>query len=160
MPAPPPPDEERRLRALQGLQLLDTPPEERFDRYTRIASRLFDVPIALVSLVDRDRQWFKSRHGLDIVQTPREAAFCAHAILDGEVLQVPDALQDSRFADNPLVTGPPRVRFYAGAPLSAADGSRVGTLSLIDPRARELDEEQVALLRDLADLVEAELRTC
>jgi phosphoribosyl 1,2-cyclic phosphodiesterase/GAF domain-containing protein len=159
MPAPPPPDEERRLRALQGLQLLDTPPEERFDRYTRIASRLFDVPIALVSLVDRDRQWFKSRHGLDIVQTPREAAFCAHAILDREVLQVPDALQDPRFADNPLVTGPPRVRFYAGAPLSAADGSRVGTLSLIDPRARELDEEQVALLRDLADLVEAELRT-
>jgi GAF domain-containing protein len=157
IPAPLPPDEERRLLALQSLQLLDTPPEERFDRHTRIASRLFDVPIALVSLVDRDRQWFKSRHGLDAPETPRDAAFCAHAILDREVLQVSDALQDPRFADNPLVTGSPRVRFYAGAPLSAADGSRVGTLCLIDQRPRELDEQQLALLRDLADLVEAEL---
>jgi GAF domain-containing protein len=124
---------------------------------TRIASQLFDVPIALVSLVDRDRQWFKSRHGLEVSETPRETAFCAHAILGRTVLQVPDALQDSRFADNPLVTGPPRVRFYAGAPLAAADGSRVGTLCLIDQRARELDAQQLALLRDLADLVENEL---
>jgi phosphoribosyl 1,2-cyclic phosphodiesterase/CheY-like chemotaxis protein len=156
--APLPADEVQRLHALLSLNVLDTPPEERFDRYTRIAAGLFDVPIALVSLVDRDRQWFKSRHGLDVAQTPRDAAFCAHAILDRTVLQVPDALQDSRFADNPLVTGPPRVRFYAGAPLVAADGSRVGTLCLIDQRARELDAQQLALLRDLADLVEAELK--
>jgi phosphoribosyl 1,2-cyclic phosphodiesterase/CheY-like chemotaxis protein len=156
-PAPLPQDEEQRLLALHSMQVLDTPAEERFDRYTRIAAGLFDVPIALVSLVDRERQWFKSRHGLDATETPRETAFCAHAILARAALQVPDALQDPRFADNPLVTGAPRVRFYAGAPLAAADGSLVGTLCLIDQRARHLDEQQLGLLRDLADLVEAEL---
>jgi phosphoribosyl 1,2-cyclic phosphodiesterase/GAF domain-containing protein len=155
--AAPPPDEDRRLQALHGLRLLDTPAEERFDRYTRIAAGLFDVPIALVSLVDHDRQWFKSRHGLDATESPRDTAFCAHAILARSVMQVPDALQNPRFADNPLVVGPPRVRFYAGAPLSAADGSRVGTLCLIDRRPRELGSQQIGLLRDLADLVEAEL---
>jgi GAF domain-containing protein len=156
-PAPLPEDESRRLHTLQGLHVLDTLPEERFDRYTRIAAGLFDVSIALVSLVDRDRQWFKSRHGLEVGETPREAAFCAHAILGREVLQVPDALQDQRFADSPLVTGPPGVRFYAGAPLAAADGSLMGTLCVIDRRPRQLDEQQLGLLRDLADLVEAEL---
>jgi len=156
-PAPLPLDEEQRLQALLDMQVLDTPAEERFDRYTRIAAELFDVPIALVSLVDRERQWFKSRHGLEATETPRETAFCAHAILARAALQVPDALQDRRFADNPLVTGPPRVRFYAGAPLAAADGSLVGTLCLIDQRARQLDEQQLGLLRDLANLVEAEL---
>jgi phosphoribosyl 1,2-cyclic phosphodiesterase/CheY-like chemotaxis protein len=157
-PAPPPEDESKRLDALHRLHVLDTLPEERFDRYTRIAAALFDVPIALVSLVDQDRQWFKSRHGLEVGETPRETAFCAHAILDRAVLQVPDALRDPRFADNPLVTGPPRVRFYAGVPLAAADGSLVGTLCVVDHRPRQLDEEQVGLLRDLADLVEAELQ--
>ena len=137
--------------------MLDTPPEERFDRYTRIAAGLFDVPIAMVSLIDRDRQWFKSRHGFDVAETPRETAFCAHTILDRAVLQVPDALQDARFADNPVVAGPPRVRFYAGAPLAAPDGSLVGSLCLVDRRPRQLDEQQLTLLRDLADLVEAEL---
>ena len=137
--------------------MLDTPPEERFDRYTRIAAELFSVPTALISLVDRDRQWFKSRHGLEEAEQSRETAFCAHAILDHAMLLVPDALEDSRFADNPLVTGLPRVRFYAGAPLAAPDGSLVGTLCLIDQRARQLDEQQLGLLRDLADLVEAEL---
>jgi phosphoribosyl 1,2-cyclic phosphodiesterase/CheY-like chemotaxis protein len=156
-PAQLPPDEDQRLHALHSLQVLDTPTEERFDRYTRVAAALFDVPIVLVSLVDRDRQWFKSRHGLDVEETSRDTAFCAHAILEPTVLQIPDALQDARFADNPLVTGPPRVRFYAGAPLTAADGSRVGTLCLLDHRARHLDEPQLGLLRDLADLVEAEL---
>lgn len=156
-PAPLPLDEEQRLQALLDMQVLDTPAEERFDRYTRIAAELFDVPIALVSLVDRERQWFKSRHGLEVTETPRETAFCAHAILARAALQVPDTLQDPRFADNPLVTGPPRVRFYAGAPLAAADGSLVGTLCLIDQRARQLDEQQLGLLRDLANLVEAEL---
>jgi GAF domain-containing protein len=156
-PAPLATNEEQRLRTLQEMAVLDTPPEERFDRYTRIAAELFDVPIALVSLIDRDRQWFKSRHGLDVLETPRETAFCAHAILDHAVLQVADTLQDARFADNPLVTGDPRVRFYAGAPLAAADGSLVGTLCLIDQRARQLDDQQLSLLRDLADLVEAEL---
>ena len=156
-PAPLPQDEERRLEALHALRVLDTPPEERFDRYTRIAAGLFDVPIAMVSLIDRDRQWFKSRHGFDVAETPRETAFCAHTILDNAVLQVPDALQDERFADNPAVSGQPRVRFYAGAPLAAPDGSRVGSLCLIDGRPRQLDERQLTLLRDLADLVQAEL---
>ena len=156
-PAPLPPDEAQRLATLRGLHLLDTPAEERFDRYTRIAAGLFDMPIALVSLIDEDRQWFKSRHGTDIEQSPRDQAFCAHAILGGAVMQVPDALQDARFADNPLVTGATRVRFYAGAPLSTPDGSRVGTLCLIDQRARQLDAQQMGLLRDLADLVEVEL---
>jgi CheY-like chemotaxis protein len=156
-PAPLPDDEADRLQALHNLRVLDTPPEARFDRYTRIAAELFDVPIALVSLVDRDRQWFKSRHGLEASESPRETAFCAHAILDEEVMQVPDALGDERFADNPLVTGPPRMRFYAGAPLAAADGSLVGTLCVIDRRSRQLDQQQLGLLRDLADLVEVEL---
>jgi GAF domain-containing protein len=156
-PAPMPPDEARRLQSLRSLRLLDSAAEERFDRHTRIAAGLFEVPIALVSLVDEDRQWFKSRHGTDFEQTPREQAFCAHTILDPAVMQVPDTLADDRFADNPLVTGAPRVRFYAGAPLAAPDGSRVGTLCLIDQRARRLDAQQLGLLRDLADLVEAEL---
>jgi DNA-binding response OmpR family regulator len=157
--APVPKDEERRLRTLHQTGLLDTEAEERFDRYTRIAAALFDVPIALVSLVDRDRQWFKSRTGMDVSETTRDKAFCAHVILDSDVMQVPDALVDDRFADNPLVTDEPRIRFYAGAPLSLGDGSAVGTLCVIDHRARNLDQDQLHLLSDLAKLVERELRT-
>jgi CheY-like chemotaxis protein len=157
--APVPQDEERRLRTLQQSGLLDTEPEERFDRYTRIATALFDVPIAMVSLVDRDRQWYKSRVGTDVSETGRDRAFCAHVILGDDVMQVPDALVDDRFADNPLVTGEPRIRFYAGAPLSLGDGSAVGTLCVIDHRARNLDEGQIRLLSDLAKLVERELQT-
>ena len=156
--APLPPDEDRRLRALHDLGILDTPAEARFDRYTERASSLLDMPVALVSLVDADRQWFKSAHGLDITETPRDVSFCAHAILDGsEVFQVPDALDDERFADNPAVSGDPRVRFYAGAPLELSDGSTVGTLCVIDYRPRFLSEEQLRGLRDLAQLVADEL---
>ena len=157
--APVPKDEERRLRALQQTGLLDTEAEERFDRYTRIATALFDVPIAMVSLVDTERQWFKSRRGMDASETGRDRAFCAHVILGDDVMQVPDALVDDRFADSPLVTGEPRIRFYAGAPLSLGDGSAVGTLCVIDHRARNLDEGQLRLLSDLAKLVERELQT-
>ncbi|TMG84693.1 MAG: GAF domain-containing protein, partial [Betaproteobacteria bacterium] len=156
--APLPADEDRRLRALHESGLLDTEPEERFDRFTRIAAALFDVPIALVSLVDKDRQWFKSRQGTDMAQTDRDKAFCAHVILGNDVMQVPDALVDDRFADNPLVTSEPRVRFYAGAPLSLGDGSPVGTLCVIDHRARNFDEGQLRLLSDLSKLVERELQ--
>jgi phosphoribosyl 1,2-cyclic phosphodiesterase/DNA-binding response OmpR family regulator len=158
-PAPLPPNEDERLRALQESGLLDTAAEERFDRLTRITAALFDVPVALVTLVDRERQWFKSRTGIDAIETPRESAFCAHAILGDDVLQVPDALEDDRFADNPLVTSEPRVRFYAGAPLTLKNGTHAGTLCVIDHRARNLDDGQLQLLRDLAKLVEHEFQT-
>jgi diguanylate cyclase (GGDEF)-like protein len=158
MKAPPkPPDEDRRIRTLQSLGILDTPAEERFDRVTRLACRLFGVPIALVSLVDEDRQWFKSRQGLDATETPREISFCGHSILGREVMLVEDADLDERFSDNPLVCQDPAIRFYAGAPLEASDGSRLGTLCLIDREPRTLDEDEIALLRDLADMVEREL---
>jgi len=153
-----PEDEEARLAALQALEVLDTPPEARFDRVTRIARDLFDVPIALVSLVDSDRQWFKSCQGLDATETPRSISFCGHAILGDDIFCVPDALEDPRFADNPLVTGPPEIRFYAGAPLKLENGRRVGTLCIIDRRPRSLDAVQRRHLRDLADWVQDELQ--
>jgi DNA-binding response OmpR family regulator len=156
-PAPLPRDEEQRLAALHRLGLLDTRPEERFDRLTRLAAALFDVPIALVSLVDRDRQWLKSQHGLSISETPREVSFCAHALLDREVMIVPDALLDPRFADSPLVVGEPRVRFYAGYPLVLPGGACAGTLCIVDTRPRQLDAAAIRLLRDLGSLVEREL---
>jgi DNA-binding response OmpR family regulator/phosphoribosyl 1,2-cyclic phosphodiesterase len=157
MKGPLPANERERIWALRRLNILDTPPEERFDRLTRLARRLFEVPIALVSLVDSERQWFKSCQGLAVRETPREVAFCAHAILSLDALVVSDALKDERFADNPIVTGEPHVRFYAGQPLAAPDGSRVGTLCIIDHRPRELSESDLEALRDLAALVEQEL---
>ena len=157
IPAPMPENETQRQAALNQLGILDTGQEERFDRITRIAAEAFDVPIALVSLVDSDRQWFKSCVGLDVKETPRDMAFCAHAILENEVLVVPDALLDPRFADNPLVTGDPHVRFYAGYPLQLADGHCIGTLCLIDTRPRQLDDGKINMLRDLGHLAETEL---
>lgn len=153
-----PEDEAQRLKALHELKLLDTTPEERFDRITRIAARIFDVPIALITLVDADRQWFKSRFGAIGDQTPREQAFCAHAILGTQTLVIPDALEDIRFADNPLVSGATRVRFYAGRPIAASDGSRLGTLCVIDHRPRDFGPDELQLMNDLAALVECELR--
>ncbi len=150
-------NEQQRLQALRDLQLLDTPPEERFDRLTRLARALFDVPIALVSLVDQDRQWFKSCVGLDESETPRSVSFCGHAILEPDTFQVPDAHQDPRFADNPLVTGAPHIRFYVGAQLRTPAGDALGSLCLIDTRPRQLDGQQLQQLRDLADCVENEL---
>lgn len=157
--APRPPNEEARLASLHGLRVLDTPPEERFDRLTRLARRLFEVPIALVSFVDGERQWFKARIGLDADETPREHSFCAHAILSDDVFIVPNAHLDERFLDNPLVTEAPHIRFYAGKPVRAPDGARVGTLCIIDSEPRTLDEEDVRLLADLAAMVEEEFRT-
>lgn len=150
-------DEASRLQALHNLNLLDTEPEERFDRYTRLAAALFDVPVALVTLVDADRQWFKSCIGSDQSETSREVSFCAHAIECRDILVVPDALQDPRFADNPLVTSGPRVRFYAGAPLFLPGGHCVGTLCVIDRRPRQLSHQELGLLSDLRVLVEKEL---
>jgi GAF domain-containing protein len=159
-PAEAPLDEERRLAALHALGVLDTPPEERFDRLTRLAAALFEVPVALVSLVDRDRQWFKSRHGFDLPETHRDASFCAHALHSEDVTVVPDARLDSRFADSPLVAGAPCARFYAGYPVRDADGACFGTLCLMDTRPRDFDEAKLGLLRDLGSLVRRELCGC
>jgi diguanylate cyclase (GGDEF)-like protein len=152
-----PANEAARVQALYGLNLLDSAPEERFDRLTRLARRLFNVPIALVTLVDKERQWFKSCVGLDTTETPRSVSFCGHAILKDELLLVPDAREDERFHDNPLVTGNPKIRFYAGYPLTVPNGNKMGTLCLIDTQPRELDDEERALLRDLAGMAEQEL---
>ncbi len=154
-----PPDEQERLSALHKLDILDKPAEERFDRFTRLAAALFRVPAALLSLVDSDRQWFKSAHGLDVREQPRDQAFCAHAILDSEVFEVTDARVHPDFADNPLVSGPPHVRFYAGTPLTVQGRHRIGTLCLIDYLPRQLDEREKQLLKDLAQLLEKELET-
>jgi len=155
--APLPTDEQRRLRSLRKLGVLDTEREIRFDDLTQLASETFDVPIALVSLVDADRQWFKSKVGIDIAETPRDMALCAHAILEDDVFQVSNALTDVRFADNPVVAGDPHLRFYAGVPLKLSDGTKAGTRCVIDYRPRLLDDGQLAELRRLADLVTIEL---
>ncbi len=152
-----PHNESVRLATLRSLDVLDTPPEERFDRVTRMARRMFRVPSALVSLVDENRQWFKSHDGLDATETPRNISFCGHTILGDDILLVPDAQADQRFADNPLVTGAPHIRFYAGAPLRASNGVKLGTLCLLDTKPREFDEEDREALRDLAAMVEDEL---
>ncbi len=152
-----PPDEAERLASLKRLNILDTPDEERFDRVTRLASRLFEVPIVAISLVDEDRQWFKSIHGLQVKQTPRSVSFCGHTILGDGAMIVEDAQEDPRFADNPLVTGDPDIGFYAGHPLTTADGQKVGTLCLIDRRPRSLSDADLTALRDLATITENEL---
>lgn len=154
---PTPSNESTRLDTLRALNILDTSPEERFDRLTRLAKRLFGVPIALVSLVDANRQWFKSCVGLTASETSRDVSFCAHAIVGNEILEVPDALMDTRFHDNPLVTDAPNIRFYAGCPLTVPNGSKLGTLCLIDIKPRDLDDEERELLRDLARMAEQEL---
>lgn len=150
-------DEEARLATLRGLNILDTPPEERFDRITRIAQRVFDTPIALVSLIDSNRQWFKSCQGLDASETPRSISFCGHAILSSEAFVIPDAVLDPRFADNPLVTGAPHIRFYAGQPLKAINGSRLGTLCIVDRKPHHLSRSDLDTLHDLGKLIENEL---
>lgn len=152
-----PANEVQRLMALREAAILDTPSEERFDRLTRLAQHLLGVKIALVSLVDEQRQWFKSRQGLDACETGRDVSFCGHAILDSEIFEVSDARLDPRFIDNPLVTGPPDIRFYAGAPLSTPDGYRLGTLCIIDTAPRQLSTMERRSLRDLADCVEDEI---
>jgi diguanylate cyclase (GGDEF)-like protein len=153
-----PANERQRIKALRDLKVLDTPAEERFDRVTRLAKQVFGTSIALVSLVDENRQWFKSRQGLDAEETPRDISFCGHAILDDKIMVVNDAEKDQRFCDNPLVCGNPNIRFYAGYPLAAPDGSRVGTLCVIDQKPRQVSQEQLNSLRELGRMVEEELR--
>lgn len=145
-----------RLATLTSLSILDTEEEERFDKLTRIAQKAFDVPIALVSLVDENRQWFKFCLGLDVRQTGRDISFCGHAILNEGVFIIPDALKDERFFDNPLVVNDPKIRFYAGCPLTVLN-ARIGTLCIIDRKPREITHEELIVLKDLASLVESEL---
>ena len=152
-----PENEESRLRTLRSLSILDTSPEERFDRLTRMARRMFDVPIALVTMVDENRQWFKSCNGLGISETSRDISFCGHAILGDEVFIILDATKDERFADNPLVVNEPNIRFYAGCPLRSSDGSKIGTLCIIDQKPRNLSDEDIEALKDLAATAEREL---
>lgn len=152
-----PQNEQIRLETLQSLNILDSSSEERFDRITRLARRLFEVPIALVSLVDADRQWFKSAFGLDVSEISRDVSFCAHAILHNDIFIVPDTLLDERFNSNPLVINPPYIRFYAGCPLTVPNGSNLGTLCLLDHQPHTFDKDERALLHDLARIVEQEL---
>lgn len=155
---PVPEDDARRVSALRALQILDTPPEERFDRIVRLASMIFEAPISYISLVDRDRQWFKAKVGLEREGSPRNTSFCGHAILHDDALVVPDALIDRRFANNPMVTGNLGVRFYAGHPFRERNGNKIGTLCVMDTRPRKFDDRQRSILRELASLVEHEIQ--
>ncbi len=155
--AAPEPDNERdRLAVLKRLDSLDTAAEEALDNLVRLAAVICNAPISLISLVDEDRQWFKAKVGLDADETPRDLAFCAHAILDDKTMVVEDASSDERFFDNQLVTENPNIRFYAGAPLSVAD-TNLGTLCVIDDKPRELDDSQREALEVLRDAVVAQL---
>ncbi|HEX8360234.1 MAG TPA: GAF domain-containing protein, partial [Longimicrobium sp.] len=150
MEAPTAANETARLAALHDYAILDTPPEPEFDALTRLASHICGTPMALLTLVDRERQWFKSHLGLDTAETRREASFCAHAIEQPGLFVVTDALQDPRFADNPLVVSLPHIRFYAGAPLVTSEGHALGTLCVVDRVPRRLSEEQMEALKALA----------
>ena len=157
MKPPTPEDEEARLRSLSAHYVLDTLPEESFDRVARLAAQICRTPIALVSFVDRHRQWFKARVGLDARETHRDLSFCAHAIGEGETLVVEDARQDPRFADSQLVLSSPEIRFYAGAPVRSREGHGLGTLCVIDTEARSLSDSQLEVLGLLARAVETRL---
>ncbi len=157
MRAPIPDHENRRLAELRQFQILDTPPEEAFDDLVRLAAHICGTPIALVSLVDSDRQWFKAKTGIEATETPRDVAFCAHAIHQPDVMVVPDARKDARFADNPLVTAGPKVRFYAGTPLITGAGNALGTLCVVDRKPRKLSADQLEALRALGRQAVAQL---
>ncbi|WP_297839657.1 PAS domain-containing protein [Pseudomonas sp.] len=154
--SPIPPDEQARLAALRELCILDTPPDASFDRVGRLAQALFGVPIALTVLVDAERQWFKSGLGLNVTETSRDVSFCSYTIQQDQVLIIPDAASDPRFADNPLVVGRPYIRFYAGVPLTSSAGYRVGAFCIIDTVPRTLDDQQISRLQDLARIVNDE----
>ncbi len=157
MPVAMPKTDAARVAALEKYAILDTDPEQSFDDLTLLASFICKTPIALISLVDENRQWFKSRIGLDVSETPREIAFCSLAIQQSDVFVVPDALEDERFRNNPLVVSEPHIRFYAGAPLINEDGYALGTLCVVDRSPRELTFDQKEALRALSRLVLAQL---
>lgn len=143
-------DETERQRELESLEVLDSEPEKSFDEITKLAAQVCDTPIALISFIDKNRQWFKSRYGLEIHETPRDHSFCAHAIHQNDIFEIEDSHQDSRFTDNPLVSGPPHIRFYAGQPLISSSNTRLGTLCVIGHKPKRLEDAQIRLLRILA----------
>jgi len=158
MKTPPPThDETARLTALHQTGHLDTPIEERFEVITRLARRVFDIPIAAISLVDANRQWFKSINGLDAEETTRDVSFCGHTILHNDILVIPDARADERFADNPLVTGPPSIVFYAGCPIRSACGSNIATLCLIHTEPKQMSDDDLAIFRDLTAIAQQQM---
>jgi GAF domain-containing protein len=157
MTYPVPINEAERLRTLRSYKILDTKPEERFDELTRLAALICGASISLISLIDKDRQWFKSRFGLHLQETPAAQAFCTHAIMQPEMFVVPDASQDERFAENPLVTGDRHIRFYAGAPLAARDGHLLGTLCVLDREPHTLTPAQTDALKIVSQLVIANI---
>ena len=157
MPAPAPATDAARIAALQKYAILDTEPEQAFEDLTLLASYVCKTPIAAISLVDEDRQWFKSKIGLEVSQTPRDIAFCAVAIQQADVMVVPDTFEDGRFRDNPLVVSHPYIRFYAGAPLINEDGYALGTLCVVDRAPRDLASDQKEALQALSRLVLAQL---
>jgi len=151
-------DEAARARATRATGLFDTPAHSHYDRIVRVAALLTEVPIALVSLLDEERQWFKSRIGLSITETPRSWAFCNYTIQDNKIMIVEDATQDARFADNPLVTGQEAIRFYAGVPLVDENATRLGTLCVLDRVPRQLTHDQTWALTELASIVSEEIQ--
>ncbi|MBM3617026.1 MAG: sensor domain-containing diguanylate cyclase [Alphaproteobacteria bacterium] len=156
--APHHPQENERLKALNDLHILDTPLEERFERITRLVKSVLGVPVAAFTLIDKDRQWLKSIQGADLTETHRDLAFCGHTILENDILSVRDATEDARFVDHPFVTDGLGIRFYAGCPVKAPNGMPIGSLCAVDTKPRDFTEEEKATLRDLASLVETELR--
>ena len=152
-----PANEGERIQELHNLNILDTPIQETFERITRLTKRVFQVPIVAFSLVDSERQWFKSIQGLEVCETSREVSFCGHTINQDDIFLIHDALRDERFVDNPLVSEEPKIRFYAGTPIRSANGLKIGTLCIIDTCPREFTEEDALLLKDLAALIEAEV---
>lgn len=156
--APPPLDEPARLDALRKLQILDTPPDERFDRITRLAAQVLDVPFAAIGLMDAHREWFKSRHGYPLSEVPRDVSLCAYAILEKDSFSVDDMFDDNRFADMPGVSDSPNMRFYAGVSLKEPGGQPVGALCVMDTRPRRLNPEELQSLKDLAALAQDALR--
>lgn len=151
-------DESQRLAALAGTRLVDSPAEEVFDRLVRLAAQTTDCPIALVTLLTPQRQWFKARVGIDISETPREWSFCSHALAAGKAFVVGDAANDPRFSANPLVVGEPRIRFYAGVPLEDGAGRLLGTLCVLDREPRRLREREMRALRELAAIASEEIK--
>jgi GAF domain-containing protein len=154
-----PENKAERVHALKMLQVLDTSHKERFDRVTRMAKRIFGVSISLVTLIDKDRQWFKSIQGLDVSETPVEISFCGHAINQDELFIISDTTEDERFLDNPMITGAPNIRFYPGYPLKITGGLIIGNLCLLDQVPRKMEEEDQQLLKDLGAIIEQEIKS-